>query len=59
MMRVNVPLHSSRGIFVYSEIIQMPTILESKCTVIKLPRNRNFKAKKQNTIQLIEVLKRN
>jgi len=59
MILANVPLQSSRGIFVYGEIIQMHTILESNCAVIKLPRNRNVKAKKQNTIQLIEVIKRN
>jgi len=51
MIRVNVPLQSSRAIFVYGEIIRMHTILESKCTVIKLPLNRNFKAKKINNIQ--------
>jgi len=51
MIRVNVPLQSSRAIFVYGAIIQMHTILESKCTVIKLPLNRNFKAKKINNIQ--------
>jgi len=49
-MRVNNPLQSSRGIFVYGEIIQMHTILESNCTVMKLPKfygeNGNFMAKK-------------
>jgi len=45
MIRGKVPLQSSRGIFVYGEIIQKHTILESNCTSIKLPRNGNFKAK--------------
>jgi len=31
MIRVNVPLQSSRGILVYGEITQMHTILESNC----------------------------
>jgi len=43
MIRVNVPLQSSRGIFVCGEIVQMHTILESNRTVIKVPRNGNFK----------------
>jgi len=30
----------------------MHAILESNCTVIKLQSNRNFKAKKQNRIQI-------
>jgi len=46
MIFVNVPLQSSRGIFVHGEIIQMHTILESNCTVIKLPRYGNRKQKK-------------
>jgi len=46
MMRENVPLQSSRGIFVYGEIMQMHTILDSNGTEAKLPRNGNFKAKK-------------
>jgi len=51
MIRVNVQLQISRGIFVYGEIIQMHTTHESKYTVIKLPRNGNTKAKKKhNTI---------
>jgi len=45
MIRLNVPLQSSRGILVYGEIIQTHTIRESNCTVIKLPRNGNFEAK--------------
>jgi len=32
--------------FVYDEIIQMHAFYESNCTVIKLPRNGNSKAKK-------------
>jgi len=32
--------------FAYGKIIQMYTILESNYTVIKLPGNGNFKAKK-------------
>jgi len=46
MILVNVPLQSSKSNLVTGEIIQMHTILESNCTAIKLPRNRNFKAKK-------------
>jgi len=46
MIRVNVPLQISRGIFIYGEIIQMHTVHESNYTVIRLPRNGNCKAKK-------------
>jgi len=46
MIRVSVQLQIPRGIFVYGEIIQMPTIYESTYTVVKLPRNGNIKAKK-------------
>jgi len=48
MIRVNVPLQISRGIFVCGEIIKMHTIHESNCRVIKLPRNGNNKEKKIN-----------
>jgi len=39
--------------FVYGEIVQMHTILESNCSVIKLPRNGNFKAKKFNNFNSV------
>jgi len=45
MIRVNVPLRISRGIFVYGEIIKMHTIHVSNHTVMKLPCNGNSKAK--------------
>jgi len=51
MIRVNVPLQISRGVFVYGEIIQMHTIFESNYTVIKQPRHGNSKAKKINKKQ--------
>jgi len=35
----------------YGKIVQMYAILESNRTVTKLPRKRNFKAKKINKIQ--------
>jgi len=38
MIRVNIPLQISRGMFVYGETIQMHTILESNYTVVKLPQ---------------------
>jgi len=61
MIRVNVQLQISRGIFVYDEIIQMHAIRESDYTVIKQPRNGNSKEKKnqQTAIQFIEVIKHN
>jgi len=46
MIRVNVPLRISRGIFVYNEIIKMYTIHESNYAVIKLLHIGNNKAKK-------------
>jgi len=52
IVRVNVPLQTSRGIFVYGEIIKMHTIHESNYTVIKLPRNGNSEGKinKNNSV---------
>jgi len=56
MIRVNVPLQISSGIFVYNEIIKMHTILENNYTVTKLPNIGNNKVKKsKKTIQFIEV----
>jgi len=43
MIRVNVPLQITRGIFVCGETIQMHMIPESNHTVIKEPRNGNSK----------------
>jgi len=45
MIRVNALLKLSRGIFVHGEIMQMHTIHESNYTIIKLPRNGNYKGK--------------
>jgi len=59
MLRVNVPLTISNGIFVYGEIIKMHTIHDGYYTVVKLPRNGNSEAKKINrrTNQFVEVIK--
>jgi len=51
MLCVKVQLQISRGIFVYGEIIKMPTIYECNYTVIKLPHDGNNKAKKNNKTQ--------
>jgi len=49
MIRVNVPLEISRGIFVYGEITEMHTIHESNYTAIKLPHNGNSMAEMKLT----------
>ena len=62
MIHVNVPLQTSRGIFVCGEIIKMHTIHENNYTVMKLPHNGNSKTKKANkkkTNQFVEVIKHN
>jgi len=46
MIYVKVPSQTSRGIFVYAEIIQMHTIRKSNYTVVKQPCTGNSKAKK-------------
>jgi len=51
MIRINVPLQITRGIFVHGDIIQMHTIHENNYTVIKQPRDGNKKAKKINKKQ--------
>jgi len=47
MIRVNVPLQISRGIFICGEIIKMHTIYEGNYTVIKLLLTGNSEAKKE------------
>jgi len=42
---------AQEGIFVRGEIIQMHTILDSNCTIIKLPRNGILRRKKINKVQ--------
>ena len=51
MIRMNIPLQISTGIFVYGKIIEMHTILESNYTVIKLQSNGNSKVKNINKKQ--------
>jgi len=51
MIRANVSLQISRGIFVHGEIIQIRAFHESNYTVMKLPCNENNKAKKSNKKQ--------
>jgi len=50
------PITNLKGHFVYGEIIQMHTIHESNCTVIKQSRNGNSEAKinQQKVISYIE-----
>jgi len=50
IVRVNVPLQISRGIFFHGEIIKMHAIHESNYRIKKLPRrpNGNSKGKKIN-----------
>jgi len=55
MIHVNVPLQTSRGIFVCGEIIKMHTIHENNYTVMKLPHNGSSKTKKANKKKQISL----